>query len=60
MGVNVRNVKPVTHTHLFLSKYYHLYSSTCVISLNIRMHILAELAIEKLTGGLVLGKSGAK
>lgn len=48
MGMNVKNVKPVTQTHLFLSKYYYLYSSTCMISLNLKIHILAELAIEKL------------
>lgn len=47
-GMNVKNVKLVTKTHLFLGKYYYLYSSMCIISLNIRIHILAELAREKL------------
>lgn len=32
----------------------------CVVSLNIKKHILAELATEKLIWGPILGKSGAK
>lgn len=32
----------------------------CVVSLNIKKHILAELATEKLIWGQILGKSGAK
>lgn len=29
-GMNVKDVKAVTQTHLFLGKYYYLYSSMCV------------------------------
>lgn len=31
-----------------------------MISLNLKIHILAELTIEKLIWGQILGKSGAK
>lgn len=50
--MHVKNVKPATQMHLFLDKYY-LYSSMCIISVNIRIQILAELTNEKSIWGQI-------